>query len=47
MNLSGLRLHKLSGNLSDFYTVSVSGNWRVIFHFDGNDVREVNYLDYH
>jgi proteic killer suppression protein len=47
MNLPGLRLHQLSGNLSDFYTVSISGNWRVIFRSDGHEVREVNYLDYH
>jgi plasmid maintenance system killer protein len=47
MNLPGLRLHKLSGNLTDFYSVSISGNWRVIFRFDGNDVCDVNYLDYH
>lgn len=25
----------------------VSGNWRVIFAFDGNDVILVDYLDYH
>lgn len=47
MNLPGLRLHQLSGNLTDFYSVSISGNWRVICRFDGNDVCEVNYLDSH
>jgi toxin HigB-1 len=43
----GLKLHKLSGNLHGFYSVTVSGNWRVIFKFDGHDVILVDYLDYH
>ena len=25
----------------------VSGNWRVVFRFDGNDAVDVDYLDYH
>lgn len=47
MRLPGLHLHKLKGNLKDHYSVFVSGNWRVVFKFDGQDVTEVNYLDYH
>jgi plasmid maintenance system killer protein len=27
--------------------VEVSGNWRVIFRFDGDQVTDVDYLDYH
>ncbi len=44
---SGLRLHQLKGDLKNFWSVTLSGNWRVIFQFDGTDVFEVDYLDYH
>jgi len=47
MNLPGLRLHKMTGDLEGFWAVDVSGNWRIIFRFDGPDVCEVDYLDYH
>ncbi len=47
MNLPGLRLHKLKGDFKDFWAVEVSGNWRVIFKFDNQDVIDVDYIDYH
>ncbi len=47
MNLPGFRLHPLKGDLKGHYAVSVSGNWRVTFCFEGEDVAEVDYLDYH
>ncbi len=47
MNLPGLRLHPMRGDLEGFWSVSISGNWRVIFRFDGQDACEVDYLDYH
>lgn len=47
MNLPGLRLHPMSGDLACFWSVSVSGNWRVIFRFNGQDACDVDYLDYH
>jgi len=47
MNLPGLRLHKLTGNFKGFWAVEVSGNWRVIFKFEGHDAHVVDYLDYH
>lgn len=47
MNLPGLNLHKLTGNLKGFWSVEVSGNWRVIFRFEGQDALEVDYVDYH
>ena len=42
-----LLLHALSGKLSDHWSVRVSGNWRVVFKFDGYDILLVDYLDYH
>ena len=47
MNLPGLRLHPLSGEYQDFWAVDVSGIWRIVFRFEGQDVIDVDYLDYH
>ena len=47
MDLPGLRLHKLSAKRAGTWSVSVSGNWRVTFLFEGEDAEAVNYEDYH
>ncbi len=47
MALPGLRLHALKGRRKGTWTVTVSGNWRVTFRFDGKDVRDIDYEDYH
>ena len=47
MNLPGLALHPLKGKVRGHYAVSVSGNWRVSFRFEGVDAGDVDYLDYH
>jgi proteic killer suppression protein len=47
MRLPGLDLHPLSGDRAGEWAVSVSGNWRVTFRFEGIDVVSVNYEDYH
>lgn len=47
MNLPGLKLHHLGGDLGGYWSVWVSGNWRIIFRFQGNDAVDVDYLDYH
>lgn len=47
MNIQGLRFHQLKGELKGRYSVSVSGNWRVMFRFEGGDALDVDYLDYH
>ena len=47
MNAPGWRLHRLRGDRTGFYAVSVSGNWRLMFRFDGQDAVDVEYLDYH
>ncbi|MBC8420417.1 MAG: type II toxin-antitoxin system RelE/ParE family toxin [Desulfobacterales bacterium] len=47
MKLPGLDLHSLKGPYEGFWAVSVSGNWRVIFRFEGDNVVDVDYLDYH
>jgi len=47
MILPGFKLHALKGERQGYYAVTVSGNWRVIFRFEGNDAVNVDYLDYH
>jgi proteic killer suppression protein len=47
MRLPGLDLHPLSGDRTGEWAVSVSGNWRVTFLFEGTDAVSVNYEDYH
>ena len=47
MNLPGFGLHALKGDLAGYWAVSVSGNWRIIFRFQGRDVRDVDLIDYH
>ena len=47
MNVPGLKFHKLKGELSEFYAVSVSGNWRVIFRFEDGSPADVDLIDYH
>lgn len=47
MSVPGWQLHPLKGELAGFWSVSVSGNSRVVFRFAGFDVELVDYLDYH
>lgn len=47
MNLPGYRLHQLSGKEKDCWSVTVNGNWRITFFFEGTDAILVDYLDYH
>lgn len=47
MNLPGYRLHPLKGELRGFWSVWVTGNWRMIFRFDGGHVCDVDLVDYH
>lgn len=47
MNAPGWRLHQLKGELAGHWSVEVSGNWRLLFTFDGEDAILVDYQDYH
>ena len=47
MALPGLNLHGLTGDRKGTWSVKVSGNWRVTFRFEGEDVTDVDYEDYH
>lgn len=47
MNLPGWKLHPLTRKLAGHWSVWVSGNWRLIFAFEGKDAVLVDYVDYH
>ena len=47
MNLPGWGLHPLTSDLKGHWAVSVNGNWRMTFTFDGTDAVLVDYMDYH
>lgn len=47
MNLPGYRLHPLKGDKQDMWFVTVNGNWRLTFYFEGQDAHLVDYQDYH
>ena len=47
MNVPGWGLHPLTGKLAGHYAVTVNGNWRLIFAFEGENATLVDYRDYH
>ena len=47
MNMPGWDLHPLTADLAGHYSVSVNGNWRITFTFDGEDAVLVDYQDCH
>ncbi len=47
MNETGYHFHALKGDLKGFYSVRVSGNWRIIFRFENGNAYDVDYIDYH
>jgi proteic killer suppression protein len=47
MNVPRWKLHSLAGNLAGHFAVTVNGNWRLTFTFDGEDTDLVDYQDYH
>jgi proteic killer suppression protein len=47
MRLPGYKFHALSGDRAGHCAVTVSGNWRITFAFDGEDATGVDLEDYH
>jgi toxin HigB-1 len=47
MGLPGYRLHPLKGGMNGFWAVSISGNWRLVFRFEGENATDVDMIDYH
>ncbi|MCL5743252.1 MAG: type II toxin-antitoxin system RelE/ParE family toxin [Acidobacteria bacterium] len=47
LNLPGYRLHPLKGDWKGFWSITVSGNWRVVFRFEDGNALDVDLVDYH
>jgi toxin HigB-1 len=47
LDLPGYRLHSLKGEYKGFWSVTVNGNWRIIFRFAGHNAVDVQLIDYH
>ena len=47
MDLPGFRLHRLTGDLKGFWSVTVSANWRIVFRFEQGRALDVDLVDYH
>jgi toxin HigB-1 len=47
MRIPGLGFHMLTGNRQGYYSVTITGNWRITFRFDGEDAVDVDFEDYH
>ncbi len=45
--MPGWRLHRLSGDLRGFWSVTITGNWRIIFRIHDGDAFDVDLIDYH
>jgi toxin HigB-1 len=43
----GWRLHRPSGNLAGFWSLTVTGNWRSVFRMQACHAIDVDLIDYH
>ena len=41
------KLEKLSGKTSDFYSIRINDQWRIVFKWDDGNSSDVTILDYH
>ena len=41
------RLEKLIGNLSEFHSIRINNQWRIIFKWENDNASEVEIVDYH
>jgi len=47
VDIPGYRLHKLTGSLQDYWSLRVTGNWRIIFRCEDGVAYDVDLIDYH
>jgi toxin HigB-1 len=50
--LPGWRLHKMTGQRKDLWSISISGNWRITFEIQSDEIQsdeihDLNMEDYH
>ncbi len=47
MDLPGNRLHRLKGQRRGHWSVTISGNCRIVFRFEAGEAWDVDLVDYH
>ncbi len=47
LKFPGFNLHKLSSDYKGYWSINVSGNWKIVFRFEKGDIHDMDYLDYH
>ena len=47
IHLPTLGLQKLKGDLKGYWSVRVTGNWRIIFKFEDGEFQYLELIDYH
>ena len=47
LDLPGYRIHPLKGDLKGYWSIAISGNWRMIFRFEDGNAYDVDLVDYH
>lgn len=47
LGLPGYRLHPLKGDRKGYWSLSISGNWRMIFRLESGDAYDVDLIDCH
>ncbi len=47
LDLPGYRIHPLKGDLKGYWSISISGNWRMSFRLADGDAYDVDLVDYH
>jgi proteic killer suppression protein len=43
----GWRIHQLTGDRAGTWSISVSGNWRITFEIDTDEIHSLDLEDYH
>jgi toxin HigB-1 len=43
----GWKLHALKGELKGYWSITISGNWRIIFRFEDGEAYDLDLIDYH
>lgn len=41
------RLHKLKGNMKEYWSLSINDQWRIIFKWKNVNANDVQIIDYH
>ena len=44
---SSNKLEKLSGKISDFYSIRINDQWRIVFKWEDGNSSDVTIMDYH